>query len=105
MISRICIQQTQELAASCRIDDLVNARQSERVLGASLVQVSVINAHPPSSVLLQHKDWIGQPLRMKNFNNEPGCKEPGYLFSDSFASLVVKTTKKLLDRLHFWINI
>src|SRR5664279_2365049 len=105
MISRICIQETQKFAASCGMNDLVNARQSKRVLGASLIQVGVVNTHPPSSVFLQHKNWIGQPFGMKNFGNEPVYKDSGYLLSNSFASLVVKTTEELLDRLHLWINI
>jgi hypothetical protein len=50
---------------------LVNPRQPERVLGAVLVEVSVVDAHPPLvRVLLADEDGVGKPLRMEDFSNE-----------------------------------
>ena len=41
------IQETQELAPSRRVDDEVDPRQWERVLGTCLVQVCEVDAEPP----------------------------------------------------------
>ena len=42
---------------------------------------------------------------MKDFNNKPGCQEPGHLLTNGLASLLVKPPKKLLDWLKLRINI
>jgi hypothetical protein len=50
---------------------LINPQQLERVLGAMLVKVGVVDAHPPLiCVLLTDKDGIGEQLRMENFMDE-----------------------------------
>jgi hypothetical protein len=52
---------------------LINPRQPERVLGAVLVEVSVVDAHPPLiRVLLANEDGIGEPLRIEAFSDEAG---------------------------------
>jgi hypothetical protein len=49
---------------------LVYPRQPEGVLGAVLVEVGVVNAHPPLvRVLLADEDGVGEPLR---------CDAPGF---------------------------
>src|SRR3954462_1440687 len=45
VVSRVCIEKTQKLRASRRVNDLVNARQSKRIFGSRFVQDGVINAH------------------------------------------------------------
>ena len=42
---------------------------------------------------------------MKDFHNEPGCQEPGHLFSDGLAPFLIESSEKLPDRLKLWINI
>jgi hypothetical protein len=50
---------------------LINPRQPEGVLGAVLVKIGVVDAHPPLvRVLLADEDGVGEPLRMKNFSDE-----------------------------------
>jgi hypothetical protein len=50
---------------------LVNPRQPERVLGAVLVEIGVVDAHPPLiRVLLTDEDGVGEPLRMEDFSDE-----------------------------------
>jgi hypothetical protein len=52
---------------------LVNLRQPEGVLGAVLVEVGVVDAHPPLvRVLLVDEDGVGKPLRMEDFFDEAG---------------------------------
>jgi hypothetical protein len=50
---------------------LINPRQLERVLGAVLVEVGVVDTHPSLvRVLLADEDGIGEPFRMEDFSNE-----------------------------------
>ena len=57
------------------VDYLVNPRQPEGVLGAMLVEVDVVDAHPPLvGILLSYQDVIGEPLRMEYFSDE-ACRE------------------------------
>src|SRR3954465_4261653 len=42
------IQKRQKLAASHRVNQLIYTGQSERILGACLIQASVIDTHAPS---------------------------------------------------------
>jgi hypothetical protein len=50
---------------------LVNPRQPERVLGVVLVEVGVVDAHPPLvRVLLPDEDGVGEPFRMEDFFDE-----------------------------------
>jgi hypothetical protein len=52
---------------------LINPRQPEGVLGAVLVEVGVVDAHPPRiCVLLANEDGVSEPLRMEDFSDEAG---------------------------------
>src|ERR1041385_5569325 len=52
------IQKAQELTASRRINHLIDTGQRKRILGAGLIQASVIYTHEPSSILLRNQNWI-----------------------------------------------
>jgi hypothetical protein len=50
---------------------LVYPRQPEGVLGAVLVEVGVVDAHPLLvRVLLADEDEVSEPLRMEDFSDE-----------------------------------
>jgi hypothetical protein len=50
---------------------LIYPRQPEGDLGAVLVEVGIVDAHPPLvRVLLADEDGVGKPLRMEDFSNE-----------------------------------
>jgi hypothetical protein len=52
---------------------LINPRQPERFLGAVLVEVAVVDTHPPLvHVLLVDEDGVGEPLGTENFADEVG---------------------------------
>jgi hypothetical protein len=51
---------------------LVNPRQPERVLGAVLVEVVVVDAHPPLVCVLADEDGVGEPLKMEDFTDKAG---------------------------------
>jgi hypothetical protein len=54
---------------------LVYLRQPEGVLRAVLVEVGVVDAHPPlTRVLLMDEDEVGEPLRMEDFSDEASRK-------------------------------
>jgi hypothetical protein len=52
---------------------LIDPRQPEGVLGVVLVEVGVVDAHPPLvRVLLANEDGVGEPLRVEDFSDEAG---------------------------------
>jgi hypothetical protein len=73
VVPGVAIEEAEQVAARRGVDDLINPRQPEGVLGAVLVEVSVVDAHPPHvRVLLADEDGVGEPLRMENFSDEAG---------------------------------
>src|SRR4051812_18948161 len=58
VIASCGIQKTYELTASRRINHLIDTGQSKRILGAGLIQASVIYTHAPSSILLHNQNWV-----------------------------------------------
>jgi hypothetical protein len=73
VVPGVVVEEAEQVAARCGVDDLVNPRQPEGVLGAVLVEIGVVDAHPPLiSILLADEDGVGKPLRMEDFTNEAG---------------------------------
>jgi hypothetical protein len=65
------IEEAEQVAARHGVNDLINPRQLERVLGAVLVEVGVVDAHPPLvRVLLADEDGVSEPLRMEDVSDE-----------------------------------
>ena len=56
------------------VDDLVDAREGEGILGASLVEVFEIDAEAPGFVLLWYHYQICQPIRMLDISDEYGLE-------------------------------
>src|SRR4051812_48487174 len=89
VITSCGIQKRQQLAAGRRINHLIHTGQSKRIFWARLVQASVVDTHAPSLVLLQHEDWIRQPLGVKHLHDEACCLQLRNLFADC-PSLVLR---------------
>jgi hypothetical protein len=71
VVPGLAVEEADKVAACRGVDDLINLRQPEGVLGAVLVEVGVVDAHPPLvQVLLADKDGVGEPLRMEDFFDE-----------------------------------
>jgi hypothetical protein len=71
VVPGVAVEDAEQVAACRGVDDLVNPQQPERVLGAVLVEVGVVDAHPPLvRVLLADEDGVGEPLRMEDFFDE-----------------------------------
>jgi hypothetical protein len=71
VVLRVAVEEAEQVTARRGVDDLVNLRQPEGVLGAMFVEISVVDAHPPLvRVLLAGKDEVGKPLRMEDFSDE-----------------------------------
>jgi hypothetical protein len=71
VVPGVAVEEAEQVAARRGVDDLINLRQPEGVLGAVLVEVGVVDAHPPLvRVLLANEDGVGEPLRMENFSDE-----------------------------------
>ena len=51
---------------------MIDSRESEWIFRTVLVEVGVVDAHPPLIVvLLEDENWVGQPLGVVYFLNEP----------------------------------
>jgi hypothetical protein len=61
METRVSISEGQEAAPGGRIHDLIYAWKWIWVLGTSLIEAGVVDAHPKLPVCLWNNDWIGQP--------------------------------------------
>jgi hypothetical protein len=73
VVPGVAVEEAEQVAARCGVDDLVNPRQPEGVLRAVLVEVGVVDAHPPLiRVLLADEDGVGEPLRMEDLSDEAG---------------------------------
>ena len=67
MVPREGVQETQELAPSRGIDDEVDPRQQEWVLGAGLVQVYEVDAESSlEGQGLWYHHGVGHPCRMRD---------------------------------------
>ena len=91
-VAGVSIQEGQELTPGSGVDDLVDPREGEWILGAGLVQAGVVDTHAPGLVLLHDEDWVGQPLGVKHFHDEAGLQELGDLFTDGPSLLFGKTS-------------
>jgi hypothetical protein len=73
VVPGVAVKEAEQVATRRGVDDLINPRQPERVLGVVLVEVGVVDAHPPQvRVPLADEDGVGDPLRMEDFTDESG---------------------------------
>jgi hypothetical protein len=72
VVPGVAVEEAEQVAARCGVDDLINLRQPERVLRAVFVEISVVDAHPPLVCVLADEDGVGKPLRMEDFSDEAG---------------------------------
>jgi hypothetical protein len=47
VVPGVVVEEAEQVAARRGVDDLINPWQPEGVLGAVLVEISVVDAHPP----------------------------------------------------------
>jgi hypothetical protein len=72
MITRITIKETQKAATSHGVHDLIDLGQAEQIFFACLVEISVINTHPPIFILSMYKYGIGKRIWVVHFSDEAG---------------------------------
>jgi hypothetical protein len=73
VVPGVAVEEAKQVAARRGVNDLVYPWQPEGVLGAVLVEVGVVDAHPPLvRVLLADEDGVSEPLRMEDFPDEAG---------------------------------
>jgi hypothetical protein len=71
VVHGVAVEEAEQVAARCGVDDLIYPRQPEGVLGVVFVEVGVVDAHPPLvGVLLEDEEGVGEPLRMEDFSDE-----------------------------------
>jgi hypothetical protein len=73
VVPGVAVEEVEQVAARSGVNDLVYPWQLEGVLGVVLVEVGVVDAHPPLvRVLLADEDGVSEPLRMEDFCDEAG---------------------------------
>jgi hypothetical protein len=71
VVSRVAVEEAEQVTTRRGIDDLINPWQLEGVIGAVFVEIRVVDAHPPLvRVLLADEDGVGKPLKMEDFSDE-----------------------------------
>jgi hypothetical protein len=71
VVPGVAVEEAEQVAACPGVDNLIDPWQPERVLGAVIVEVGVVDAYPPLvRVLLTDDDGVGELLRMENFADE-----------------------------------
>jgi hypothetical protein len=71
VVPGVAVEEAEQVVALRGVDDLINLRQPKGVLGAVLVEIGVVDAHPPFvRVLLGDEDGVGKPLRIEDFSDE-----------------------------------
>jgi hypothetical protein len=59
MITRVAVEEGEQDAASCRVDNLVDAWKREGVLRAVFLEISIIHTYPPFIIILvQYKYMV-----------------------------------------------
>jgi hypothetical protein len=75
VVPGVAVEEAEQVGARCGVNDFVYPRQPEGVLGAMLVEVGVVDAHPPLvRVLLADENGVGEPLKMEDFSDEASCE-------------------------------
>jgi hypothetical protein len=75
VVPGVAVEEADQVTARRGVDDLINSRQLEGVLGVVFVEIGVVDAHPPLvRVLLLDEDGVGKPLRMEDFSDEVSRK-------------------------------
>ena len=87
MIARVTVQEGEQYASGHLVDDLIDAREPKGILRAMLVEVCVVDGHPPLVVLFENEYWIRQPFGVVNFFDASGHEQLGEFFLDAFSFL------------------
>ena len=64
IVAVVGVHEAQELVANRRVNKHVYPREVETILGACIVAICQVDAHPPSSVSFLHQDYIRDLVRI-----------------------------------------
>jgi hypothetical protein len=87
METRVSVQEGQEVAPRGRIHDLIYSWKWIRVLGTSLIEVGVVDAHLKLPISLGNDNWIGQPYWVMNLSDEASMQHLSDLLTDEILPL------------------
>jgi hypothetical protein len=106
VVPGVAVNEAEQVSTRRGVDDLIYLRQPEGVLGAVLVEVGVVDAHPPLvRVLLANEDGVGEPLRMEDFSDEASREYFGELLLDGIPSVVGEMAEVLSFRGSFRVDV
>ena len=69
------------------------------------VEIGIVNTHSPFTVFLFYKDWVCQPIWVRDFSDKTGGKEPGYFYPNSLLSILREAAEPLLDRSRLRVKV
>jgi hypothetical protein len=76
VITRVGIQETQELSSDHEVYNLVNAGKGEQIFRTCLVQARVVNTNSPLSILFWYKNQICFLVRVLDLFSKANGQEP-----------------------------
>ena len=99
------VQEGEHSLSSSGVYNLVYLWQMETVFWACIIEVGVIDAHPPFAFLFGYHYYIRQPVRILHFSNESGFHQLINLIPDNLLPIRVKTSNPLLDGPCCWQDV
>ena len=105
MVSREGVQEGEHPLPSSGIHNLIYPWQRETVFWACIIEVGVIDAHPPFAFLFGYHFYICQPIRVLHFPDESGFQQLVNLIPENLLSVRVKTFDPLSDGSCCWQDV
>ena len=99
------VQEGEHPLPSNGIHNLIYPWQRETVFWAYIIEVGVIDAHPPFAFLFGYHHYICQPVRVLHFSDEFGFQQLVYFIQDNFLPVQVKTSNPLPDGSGCWQDV
>jgi hypothetical protein len=104
MVAGEAIEERHDFAPDRTIDDFVDPKQREVVLGAGLVKTGEIDTHSPFAALLLHHHYVGEPCRVGNWLDKFGLKQAMYLSLGGLCLLIRHLAQPLFLRPYRRVN-
>ena len=86
------------------VHHFVDMRQTKVVLQTGFIQIPEIHTHLNPTVLLWHRNYVGQPSWVFRYQQEPYVNLLGDLFFDLEGLVWVDPSEFLLERAGLWVK-
>ena len=99
------VQEGEHPLPSSGVHNLIHPWQREIVFWACIIEVGVVDAHPPFAFFFGYHHYICQPVRVIHFSDESDFQQLVYLIPDNFLPVQVKTSTPLPDGSGCWQDV